>query len=327
MTFGTNASAADATVIAQGSSVNKGGAVVFSDDSTAANATLIAYAGTGSGFGGGFSFSGRSTGGTMRVILFGDGTASTRNGVFGVPGQRSGVRNVSIGSIEGGGQLGLGADKMTGPNVTIGTNNLSTTFDGMISGGAQNSLTKVGIGTLTLTNGANTYSGGTNVNQGTLVVSNTSGFGAGGPIQVNTGTLGGSGTVLGPVTIAGRGAFLAPAHGTNQLATFTIQNPLTLKSGANYKYGIKANGNRIQADKVVAGGVTIESGATFSLRATIQGEPAPGTTLVAISNTSAAPIAGSFTNLPDGGLITAGGTTFRADYEGGDGNDLTLTVQ
>ena len=29
---------------------------------------------------------------------------------------------------------------------------------------------------------------------------------------------------------------------------------------------------------------------------------------------------------PDGGTITIGSNTFQADYAGGDGNDLTLTV-
>ena len=38
------------------------------------------------------------------------------------------------------------------------------------------------------------------------------------------------------------------------------------------------------------------------------------------------PIIGTFMNLPDGGTITAGSNTFQANYEGGDGNDLTLTV-
>ena len=48
--------------------------------------------------------------------------------------------------------------------------------------------------------------------------------------------------------------------------------------------------------------------------------------LTVIDNTSADPISGTFSNLPDGGMITAGSNTFQADYEGGTGNDLTLTV-
>jgi hypothetical protein len=38
------------------------------------------------------------------------------------------------------------------------------------------------------------------------------------------------------------------------------------------------------------------------------------------------PIAGTFANLPDGSIITIKGNNLRASYEGGDGNDLTLTV-
>ena len=46
-----------------------------------------------------------------------------------------------------------------------------------------------------------------------------------------------------------------------------------------------------------------------------------------INNMAVTPIAGTFANLPDGGTITTGSNTFQANYEGGDGNDLTLTVQ
>ena len=45
-----------------------------------------------------------------------------------------------------------------------------------------------------------------------------------------------------------------------------------------------------------------------------------------ISNRSANPINGTFSNLADGAIVNVGGTNFQADYEGGDGNDLTLTV-
>jgi hypothetical protein len=54
---------------------------------------------------------------------------------------------------------------------------------------------------------------------------------------------------------------------------------------------------------------------------------ATGTVFTVISNTAAIPGVGTFSNLPDGATITIGDNTFEADYEGGDGNDLTLTVQ
>jgi len=46
-----------------------------------------------------------------------------------------------------------------------------------------------------------------------------------------------------------------------------------------------------------------------------------------INNTAATPIAGTFSNLADGATVVVGNNTFQANYEGGDGNDLTLTVQ
>jgi hypothetical protein len=48
--------------------------------------------------------------------------------------------------------------------------------------------------------------------------------------------------------------------------------------------------------------------------------------LTAISNTASTPISGTFANLPDGAILTVNGNNFQASYEGGDGNDLTLTV-
>ena len=98
------------------------------------------------------------------------------------------------------GNVFLGAN-----NLTVGSNNLSTTFSGVIQDGGQNggtggSLTKIGSGTLILS-GANTYTGDTNVNRGVLQVD--------GSITSNTfvnqwGTLAGTGTINGNVTNGGR---------------------------------------------------------------------------------------------------------------------------
>jgi hypothetical protein len=126
------------------------------------------------------------------------------------------------------------------------------------------------------------------------------------------------------VTVNG-GAFLAPAHGTKTQAALTIQSALTFSAGSTYTYTFKAKGRKAKTDKVIANGVTI-NGATFSFQGTAQGALQSGVTLTAISNTAAAPIAGTFANLPDGAILTVNGNNFQASYEGGDGNDLTLTV-
>jgi fructose-specific phosphotransferase system IIC component len=72
--------------------------------------------------------------------------------------------------------------------------------------------------------------------------------------------------------------------------------------------------------------VIINSSATIALSGETRGALTPGTVMTLISNTSANPISGAFSNLPDGGIVTINGNNFQASYSGGDGNDLTLTV-
>jgi hypothetical protein len=146
---------------------------------------------------------------------------------------------------------------------------------------------------------------------------------------VNSGTLGGSGIIAGAVTVgtgSGTGAFLAPAHGGNQQLTLTIQGSLTFHSDATYTYTFKAKRNRSKIDKMIANGVTINSDATINLSGLTQGQLTQGMVLTVIKNTAATSINGTFSNLPDGGIVTINGNKFQASYTGGDGNDLTLTV-
>ena len=117
-----------------------GGTTLFFNTSTAGNATLIANAGSNGGNGGTISFQHDSTGGTARVEVFGNGSLFIANNPAGV----------MIGSLEGSGNVLLAA-----PNLTVGSNNLNTTFSGLIQdGGANGSVTKVGAGILTFEGGA-----------------------------------------------------------------------------------------------------------------------------------------------------------------------------
>ena len=222
---------------------------------------------------------------------------------------------VTIGSLEGDGLVLLGPR-----TLTIGRNNQSTSFSGVIQDGGINqgtggSLTKLGRGTLTLT-GANTYTGTTTISAGVLRVSNTSGSGTGtGAVNVNAGTLGGKGIIAGATTVgtgSGTGAFLAPAVGTNVQATLTIQSALTFNVNATYTYTFRAKRNMARTDQVIANGVMINSGATVALSGQTMGQLTIGVTLTLISNTSANPISGTFSNLPDGGIVTINGNNFQA---------------
>ena len=162
-----------------------------------------------------------------------------------------------------------------------------------------------------------------------VLLSNRTGSATGtGAVKVNAGTLGGSGIIAGAVTVgtgSGAGAFLTPGIGTNKQVTLTIQSALTLNSDATYTYTFKGNKNRVRTDLAIANGVTINGGA-IAISSSSQNRIRRGTVLTVISNTSATPISGTFSNLPDGGIVNVNGNNFQASYAGGDGNDLTLTV-
>jgi autotransporter-associated beta strand protein len=319
--FYYNSSAGNGTFTINGGAVRGacGGSTYFFYNSTADNATLIANGGQHGGTGGTIDFQNNSRGGRARVKVFGDGSLDTSyNHLF--PG-------VTIGSIEGTGAVLFGTN-----TLTVGSNNLDTTFSGVIQGGPGSnsaSLTKIGEGKLILT-GANTYesTGATIVNDGKLLVNNTSGSGTGsGPVQVNDDGLGGTGTIAGAVTVgtgSGAGAFLAPGKGAKP-GILTINSTLTFNSQSTCK--VDFDSSSPAADKVICNGVIINSGAQFSFIDHGTGTITPGTIFTVIENTSASPIAGTFSNFPDNSTFTNNGNTYKVSYEGGTGNDLTLTVQ
>ena len=268
---------------------NNAGALRFYGDSTAGNAQIT--------IGGLLDLYDNSSAGNAVIVLedgsYGSITANSSGGtaVFRILGsatfdmQLHTLPGMSVGSIEGDGTI-----QLSKYNLTIGTNGQSTAFSGLIEDlSAAGSLTKVGLGTLTL-RGANTYAAGTTVEAGTLVVTNKAASATGkGPVQVNAGTLGGRGLIIGAVSVgtgSGAGAVLAPAAGGTKQTTLTMQSALTLQADATYTCTATAKHGRANTDMVVANGVTI-NGASFSFQPAVQGVLQPGLVLTVISNTAA----------------------------------------
>jgi hypothetical protein len=107
--------------------------------------------------------------------------------------------------------------------------------------------------------------------------------------------------------------------------SLTINNSLTFNPLSTYECVLDRTIPAL--GKVNALGVIIHSGVTFEFVDRTTGKLTPGAAFTAINNISPNPIAGTFANLADGRTFSSGGNTFKANYHGGTGNDLVLTVQ
>jgi outer membrane autotransporter protein len=327
ITFTSSTTAGNATIVNNGG----GSLISFADSSTAGNATITTNAGTET------QFTDNATAGQARLINAG-GTVEF-SGTTGPLGDNA----ISAGSIEGSGVFFLG-----GNQLTVGSNNLSTTVSGTIEDGGSfpgtgASLVKVGIGTLTLS-GVNTYSGGTTINGGTIAVSADNNLGdpagglafGGGALQT-TATF----TTARPVTLnAGGGTFSPNGGATLTLAgavggvgglTMAGGGTLILAGASSYSGGTTVNAGTLQLGlgaSLAAGGALTVNGGTFNLNGNGQtvgalsgtgGTIALGTgtltTNSAGNTTLAATITGSGTFIKQGGGILA--LTGSNTYSGG----------
>jgi fibronectin-binding autotransporter adhesin len=169
-------------------------------------------------------------------------------------------QNASIGALTGSGTVDLGAKTLTLGNSADNNQTRSGVISG--SGGA---VAKVGGNTQRLSN-ANTYTGGTTIHGGALLVNNTTGSGTGtGAVTVNAlGMLGGNGTIkpaagaTAGVSLAGT---LAPGDGgvgTNTFDFASTSGGLVFNPGASIACEIKGPGTNdlVRVLNYTAGDVT-----------------------------------------------------------------------
>lgn len=229
----------------------------------------------------------------------------------------------TVGSLTGEGDVNIPGGTFTVGDAT------STTFKGLFT--STGKFVKVGSGTLTV-EGASTHSGVNKVNDGTLLLANTTGSGLGtGSVTVNApGILANTdtaniGSVAGAVIVNGT---LAPGDigGVSQLK---LGSSLSLNAGSVLDINIKgttAGAGASGYDQIVTTGAVTINDALLNVDATGTAIPV-GSKITIIQNNSAVGVGGTFFfGQAEGSVVTSlDGQTFKISYVGGDGNDIVLT--
>jgi len=150
-----------------------------------------------------------------------------------------------------------------GATLTVGNDNNSTAFAGVIEDGSSPvRLTKAGAGTLTLTGTDNTYSGRTRVNQGTLLAGVTDAFSPNSNVTVKGGVLdiGGFNNVIGALDDGGVNTGIVQNSGSTA-ATLSVGN--TNGSGT-FSGVIQDSGAALQLTKIGTGTETFTGTNTYT---------------------------------------------------------------
>ncbi|QOV90594.1 autotransporter-associated beta strand repeat-containing protein [Humisphaera borealis] len=183
-------------------------------------------------------------------------------------------------------------------------------------------MTVAGTHVVSIQNVLDLVAGSTTVKEGTgtLELKNVvSVAGRTGGITVNNGTLRGTGTVLGPVTIAAAGT-LSPGFSAGLLST----GALTLAADSDLVIELNGTTAGTQYDQVNVTGAVNLTGANLAL--SLGFTPAIGTTFTIIANDQVDPVVGEFVGLTELSSFTTGGVEFSISYAGGTGNDVVLTA-
>jgi len=152
------------------------------------------------------------------------------------------------------------------------------------------------------------------------IVVNVDCSGDGTPTHSIYGILGGTGS-LANVTFR-EGSMLAPGLSPGCLS-FTS---LTMEAGSTYEVEINGETACSGYDQAQVSGAVDVTDAILDVQRLSSYSPTNGTQFIIIDNDGTDAVTGAFEGMPNGSTFTVDGVTYRINYDGGDGNDVVLTV-
>ena len=243
--------------------VSGAGALTITDSSSGGGGTLT-LGGSNSGTGGLNITAGTGAGGVS--VLAGATGALGSGGVAMLGGTSAANLNLegygqTIASLSGDAASTL---DLNGAALSVGGSGTSTTFAGLIKDTAgTGSLTMASAGTLVLS-GVNTYAGGTNLNAGTVGITNNGSLGTG-AVMFNGGTLQTQAGLTGfsnAVSLAGAGTVDIDGNSS------TFSGPITGAGALTVSNSVSGGVLMLSVANTYSGGTTINSGATVGVNNT-----------------------------------------------------------
>ncbi len=244
-------------------------------------------------------------------------------------GNRTVTNNITSGALKFSNSVGLSSNSNAFTLTVDGTGN--TEVSGVIAnngtGGtaASGNLIKTGTGTLTLSNVC-TYSGTTTVNNGKLFVNGSTASTS--AVTVSGGTLGGTGTVNGTISVASGGK-IAPGTSPGILNSGNV----SFASGSTFDVEIGGTTVGTEYDQLNVTGTVSLGGSTLNLSVFNGFTPVSGQTFTIINNDSTEAVTGTFSGLAEGASIPnflGSGKSAQITYKGPNGgandNDVMLRV-
>ncbi|MBJ7345847.1 MAG: FG-GAP repeat protein, partial [Gemmataceae bacterium] len=155
---------------------------------------------------------------------------------------------------------------------------------------------------------ANTYTGKTFVLGGSIILNANQAS----DFIVDGGTLSGSATIG---KLEAKSGSVSPS--------FLLSNDISLSSPSALNLTIRGTSPGVGSDQITTHGTVALGNATLNLSGSFNLKT--GEELILVHNDGVDPVSGTFKGIANNQIITIQGTSYLFKYDGGDGNDITLT--